>query len=140
MDHDRSGPKLLRSRARVRDRRRAAHARRLRRVDVELVRVHHANAAVLPFRFGVHARPPLPTRRGKFACRPRVKRSMCRLPLQGGIMASPTQPAANPGIADLASRIYVELVGRAFLRAVNTAVIKPDPIVLAKLSLQFAED
>src|SRR5258706_5303047 len=30
-------------------------------------------------------------------------------PLQGGIMASPTQPAGNPGIADLASRIYVEL-------------------------------
>jgi len=54
-------------------------------------------------------------------------------------MASPTQPAANPGIADLASRIYVELVGRAFLRAENTAVIKPDPIELAKLSLQLAE-
>jgi len=64
---------------------------------------------------------------------------MCRLPVQGGIMASPTQPAANPGIADLASRIYVELVGRAFLRAENTAVIKPDPAELAKLSLQLAE-
>lgn len=64
---------------------------------------------------------------------------MCRVPLQDGIMASPTQPAANPGTQDLASRIYVELVGRAFLRAENTAVIKPDPIELAKLSCQLAE-
>jgi hypothetical protein len=54
-------------------------------------------------------------------------------------MASPTQAAANAGIQDLASRIYVELVGRAFLRADNTAVIKPDPGELAKLSLQLAE-
>jgi len=54
-------------------------------------------------------------------------------------MASPPQPGANPGTQDLASRIYVELVGRAFLRADNTAVIKPDPGELAKLSLQLAE-
>ena len=54
-------------------------------------------------------------------------------------MASPTQPAANAGTRDLASRIYVELVGRAVLRADNTAVIKPDPGELAKLSLQLAE-
>ena len=54
-------------------------------------------------------------------------------------MASPTQPAANLGTQDLASRIYVELVGRAFLRTENTAVIKPDPAELAKLSLQLAE-
>ena len=54
-------------------------------------------------------------------------------------MASPTQPAASAGLQDLASRIYVELVGRAFLRADNTAVIKPDPGQLAKLSLQLAE-
>jgi hypothetical protein len=54
-------------------------------------------------------------------------------------MASPTQPAANAGIPDLASRIYVELVGRAFLRADDTAVIKPNPAELAKLSLQLAE-
>ena len=54
-------------------------------------------------------------------------------------MASPTQSAANAGLQDLASRIYVELVGRAFLRAENTAVIKPDPAELAKLSLQLAE-
>ncbi len=54
-------------------------------------------------------------------------------------MASPPQPAANAGIQDLASRIYVELVGRAFLRADDTAVIKPNPAELAKLSLQLAE-
>ena len=54
-------------------------------------------------------------------------------------MASPTQTAANPGIQDLASRIYVELVGRAFLRVENAAVIKPDPAELAKLSLHLAD-
>ena len=54
-------------------------------------------------------------------------------------MPSPTQSAASAGLHDLASRIYVELVGRAFLRADNTAVIKPDPGELAKLSLQLAE-
>jgi hypothetical protein len=55
-------------------------------------------------------------------------------------MASPTQPAAaSPGARDLASRIYVELVGRAFLRVENAAVIKPDPAELAKLSLQLAD-
>ena len=54
-------------------------------------------------------------------------------------MASPAQPAANAGIQDLASRIYVELVGRAFLRADDTVVIKPAPAELAKLSLQLAE-
>jgi hypothetical protein len=60
-------------------------------------------------------------------------------PLKAAFMASPAQPAANAGIQDLASRIYVELIGRAFLRADNTAVIKPDPGELAKLSLQLAE-
>jgi hypothetical protein len=54
-------------------------------------------------------------------------------------MASPTQPAASAGLQDLASRIYVELIGRAFLRADDTAVIKPNPAELAKLSLQLAE-
>jgi hypothetical protein len=54
-------------------------------------------------------------------------------------MASPPQLVANLGPQDLASRIYVELVGRAFLRADNAAVIKPDPEELAKLSLQLAE-
>jgi len=54
-------------------------------------------------------------------------------------MATPAPPAAIPGMQDLASRIYVELVGRAFLRVENAAVIKPDPAELAKLSLQLAE-
>jgi hypothetical protein len=54
-------------------------------------------------------------------------------------MTSPARPPANPGIQDLASRIYVELVGRAFLRTDNTAAIKPEPAELAKLSLQLAE-
>ncbi|HEY6239711.1 MAG TPA: hypothetical protein VIW78_02615 [Burkholderiales bacterium] len=54
-------------------------------------------------------------------------------------MATPAQATASPGIPDLASRIYVELVGRAFLRVENAAVIKPDPAELAKLSFQLAE-
>jgi phosphotransacetylase len=53
-------------------------------------------------------------------------------------MATPQAPA-SPGTQDLASRIYVELVGRAFLRADNAAVIKPDAAELAKLSIQLAE-
>jgi hypothetical protein len=52
-------------------------------------------------------------------------------------MATPAP--ANPGIQDLASRIYVELVGRAFLRVDNAAVIKPDAAELAKLSIRLAE-
>jgi hypothetical protein len=55
---------------------------------------------------------------------------------QAAFMATPAQP---PAIQDLASRIYVELVGRGFLRVENTAVIKPDPAELAKLSIQLAE-
>jgi len=51
-------------------------------------------------------------------------------------MATPAQP---PGAQDLASRIYVELVGRAFLRTDNAAVIKPDAAELAKLSIRLAE-
>jgi hypothetical protein len=54
-------------------------------------------------------------------------------------MATPAQPAASPGIQDLASRIYVELVGRAFLRVDNAAVVKPDAAELAKLSIQLAD-
>ncbi|MGB7541702.1 MAG: hypothetical protein WA373_13060 [Burkholderiales bacterium] len=54
-------------------------------------------------------------------------------------MSSPTQPVVNSGTQDLAARIYVELVGRAFLRVDNAAVIKPDPGELAKLSIQLAE-
>jgi hypothetical protein len=48
-------------------------------------------------------------------------------------------PAALTSSATpLAELIYVELVGRAFLRVENAAVIKPEPEVLAKLSLALA--
>src|SRR5882762_5534365 len=41
---------------------------------------------------------------------------VCRISaFAAGWMAGATQPAANAGIHDVASRIYVELVGRAFL-------------------------
>ena len=53
-------------------------------------------------------------------------------------MSSDAEPAANSGTDDLATRIYVELVGRAFLRAENVATFKPDPGELAKLSIQLA--
>jgi len=53
-------------------------------------------------------------------------------------MASPTQPAANPGIATW--RRDLRRVGRPRLsQGREYAVIKPDPIELAKLSLQLAE-
>ena len=46
-------------------------------------------------------------------------------------------PAGHgPGLAEL---IYIELVGRAFLRVENVAVIKPEPAALATLSIQLAE-
>ena len=51
-------------------------------------------------------------------------------------MSTPPQPATIP---DLASRIYVELIGRAFLRTDNAATIKPDAVELARLSVQLAE-
>ena len=41
--------------------------------------------------------------------------------------------------ASLAELIFIELVGRAFLRVENVAVIKPEPDVLAALSIQLAE-
>jgi len=48
-------------------------------------------------------------------------------------------PAASPSSANqLAELIYVELVGRAFLRVDNVAVFKPDPAELARLSLELA--
>jgi phosphotransacetylase len=64
---------------------------------------------------------------------------MVGVTFQTVFMTSPAQPPAKPGIQDLASRIYVELVGRAFLRTDNAAVIKPDAAELAKLSIQLAE-
>jgi hypothetical protein len=48
VDDDRSGPKLLRPGAGVRDRRGAAHAGRLGRVDVEFVRMDHPDAVKAP--------------------------------------------------------------------------------------------
>jgi hypothetical protein len=52
-----------------------------------------------------------------------------------------TSPVQSPATAahELASRIYVELVGRAFLRTDNSAVIKPEAAELAKLSIQLAD-
>ena len=49
---------------------------------------------------------------------------------------APAQPA-HP-VEELAAAIYVELVGRAFLRVENAAVIKPEPGALAKLSFELA--
>jgi len=46
--------------------------------------------------------------------------------------------ASTPPASQLAELIYVELVGRAFLRVENAAVFKPDPAELAKLSLELA--
>jgi len=45
--------------------------------------------------------------------------------------------APAPG-ASLAELIYVELIGRAFLRVENNAQIKPDPAQLAKLAIELA--
>lgn len=50
--------------------------------------------------------------------------------------APATSVSASQKLAEL---IYVELIGRAFLRVDNAAVIKPDPGEIAKLSLQLAE-
>ena len=48
-------------------------------------------------------------------------------------------PALQNAVEELASRIYVELLGRGFLRVENAAVIKPPPEALAKLSFELAE-
>ena len=53
--------------------------------------------------------------------------------------AAPTKSAPASG-ASLAELLYVELVGRAFLRVENNAVIKPDPAQLAKLSITLATE
>ena len=54
-------------------------------------------------------------------------------------MSEPAAAPASPG-ASLAELIYVELLGRAFLRVENNAVIKPDPAQLAKLSIALATE
>jgi hypothetical protein len=50
-----------------------------------------------------------------------------------------TASTPAPSGQNLAELIYVELVGRAFLRTENTATFKPDPEQLARLSLQLAQ-
>ncbi len=46
-------------------------------------------------------------------------------------------PQSGTSLAEL---IYVELIGRAFLRVENNAVIKPDPAQLARLSIVLATE
>jgi len=53
-------------------------------------------------------------------------------------MASSNQQPVKRSLDELAAAIYVELVGRAFLRIENAAVIKPEAGVLAKLSYELA--
>ena len=48
--------------------------------------------------------------------------------------------AAASSETSLAELIYVELVGRAFLRVENAAVFKPDAAQLAKLSIALATE
>jgi hypothetical protein len=59
------------------------------------------------------------------------------LPESTLMATTPAQAAARP-IEELAAAIYVELVGRAFLRVENAAVIKPEPGTLATLSFELA--
>jgi hypothetical protein len=47
--------------------------------------------------------------------------------------------SAHTAVVELSKQIYVELLGRAFLRADNAATFKPDPAELAKISIQLAE-
>lgn len=53
-------------------------------------------------------------------------------------MSSPNVQAAGQSLAEVAAAIYVELVGRAFLRVDNAAVIKPEAGALATLSFELA--
>jgi hypothetical protein len=53
-------------------------------------------------------------------------------------MTSAKEDEARHSIATLAAAIYVELVGRAFLRVENVATVKPEPAVLAKLAFELA--
>jgi hypothetical protein len=55
-------------------------------------------------------------------------------------MASASVQAAGQSLAQVAAAIYVELVGRAFLRVDNAAVIKPEAGVLATLSFELAAE
>lgn len=53
-------------------------------------------------------------------------------------MSSAKEDTAKHSVGQLAAAIYVELVGRAFLRMENAATIKPEPAVLAKLAFELA--
>jgi hypothetical protein len=53
-------------------------------------------------------------------------------------MSSAKEDETKHSRGELAAAIYVELVGRAFLRTENVATIKPEPAVLAKLSFELA--
>jgi hypothetical protein len=53
--------------------------------------------------------------------------------------ASKAAPVPTVPGGALAELIYVELIGRAFLRVDNAAQIKPDPAALAKLSFELAQ-
>ena len=59
-------------------------------------------------------------------------------PGKAALMSSAKEDEARESITQLAAAIYVELVGRAFLRAENAATIKPEAAVLAKLSFELA--
>jgi hypothetical protein len=53
-------------------------------------------------------------------------------------MSSAKDDTAKHSINELAASIYVELVGRAFMRVENAASVKPEPAVLARLSFDLA--
>jgi len=53
-------------------------------------------------------------------------------------MATANVPAAGQSVTEVAAAIYVELIGRAFLRVDNAAVIKPEAGALATLSFELA--
>jgi hypothetical protein len=53
-------------------------------------------------------------------------------------MSSAKEDEARQSITQLAAAIYVELVGRAFMRVENAASVKPEAAVLAKLSFELA--
>lgn len=53
-------------------------------------------------------------------------------------MASANVQTSVQSVAEVAAAIYVELIGRAFLRVDNAAVIKPEAKVLASLSFELA--
>ena len=53
-------------------------------------------------------------------------------------MSSEKEATTKVSPHELAAAIYVELVGRAFLRTDNAAVIKPEAEALVKLSFELA--